>query len=157
MSTHEPGDTSSDMISLATLPYDLLLNIARHLDLHDIYALQLVSLSSHVGHRATVSTPGSFPESRPNRVALVGPPAQGAIVLAIRVSCSLPKLGLSPMVGVMAVADYGFRGVPSIHCTTAKWAQTNQARVRAFILIPSCGGHALAHAKFASHPCRVVI
>ena len=45
MSTHlsEPGDTSSDMISLATLPYDLLLNIARHLELHDIFSLQLVS------------------------------------------------------------------------------------------------------------------
>ena len=42
------GDTSQDMpvISLATLPYDLLLNIARHLELLDIYALQLVSCDS---------------------------------------------------------------------------------------------------------------
>lgn len=41
----EQDDTSPDMISLATLPYDLLLNIARHLELHEIHALQLVSLS----------------------------------------------------------------------------------------------------------------
>ena len=45
MSTKHPesADTSQDMISLATLPYDLLLNISRHLELTDIYALQLVS------------------------------------------------------------------------------------------------------------------
>lgn len=41
----DPGDTQ-EMISLATLPYDLLLNIARHLELRDIYALQFVSLLS---------------------------------------------------------------------------------------------------------------
>lgn len=50
MSTKHPesADTSQDMISLATLPYDLLLNIARHLEFHDIYAVQLVSLISHL-------------------------------------------------------------------------------------------------------------
>ncbi|KAI1790399.1 hypothetical protein LXA43DRAFT_513101 [Ganoderma leucocontextum] len=35
------------VISLATLPYDLLLNIARHLELLDIYALQLTCKSLH--------------------------------------------------------------------------------------------------------------
>ena len=48
MSTHHPLDldeaTAKDMISLATLPYDLLLNIARHLELYDIYSMQQVSL-----------------------------------------------------------------------------------------------------------------
>ncbi|EIW51476.1 uncharacterized protein TRAVEDRAFT_137354 [Trametes versicolor FP-101664 SS1] len=40
-------DTSPDMISLATLPYDLLLNIARHLELHEIHALQLSCKALH--------------------------------------------------------------------------------------------------------------
>ncbi|OSC98467.1 hypothetical protein PYCCODRAFT_1439334 [Trametes coccinea BRFM310] len=43
----EHGDTSQDMISLATLPYDLLLNIARHLELHDIYRLQCTCKALH--------------------------------------------------------------------------------------------------------------
>ncbi|KAI9061368.1 hypothetical protein FKP32DRAFT_1576049 [Trametes sanguinea] len=43
----EHGDTSQDMISLATLPYDLLLNIARHLELHDIYTLQCTCKALH--------------------------------------------------------------------------------------------------------------
>ena len=50
MSTNyiEHDDTSQEMISLATLPYDLLLNIARHLEPYDIHALQLVSLRATV-------------------------------------------------------------------------------------------------------------
>ncbi|KAI8978269.1 hypothetical protein BD414DRAFT_495065 [Trametes punicea] len=50
MSTNctEHGDTSQEMISLATLPYDLLLNIAQHLELHDIYALQRTCKALHV-------------------------------------------------------------------------------------------------------------
>lgn len=49
----DPGDTSQDMpvISLATLPYDLLLNIARHLELLDIIAIQQVS-SNFLSHSA---------------------------------------------------------------------------------------------------------
>ncbi|KAM5530201.1 hypothetical protein V8D89_016137 [Ganoderma adspersum] len=51
MSAHssDPGDTSQDMpvISLATLPYDLLLNIARHLELLDIIAIQQTCKSLH--------------------------------------------------------------------------------------------------------------
>ncbi|KAI0700970.1 hypothetical protein C8T65DRAFT_656969 [Cerioporus squamosus] len=43
----DSGDTSQDMISLATLPYDLLLNIARHLELRDISAIQLSCKSLH--------------------------------------------------------------------------------------------------------------
>ncbi|KAI0363985.1 hypothetical protein BV20DRAFT_59036 [Pilatotrama ljubarskyi] len=43
----EQSDTSQDMISLATLPYDLLLNIARHLELRDIHALQLTCKALH--------------------------------------------------------------------------------------------------------------
>ncbi|KAI0352015.1 hypothetical protein OH77DRAFT_1429049 [Trametes cingulata] len=43
----EQSDTSPDMISLATLPYDLLLNIARHLELRDIHALQLTCKALH--------------------------------------------------------------------------------------------------------------
>ncbi|KAI0765692.1 hypothetical protein BD413DRAFT_574805 [Trametes elegans] len=42
----DPGDTQ-EMISLATLPYDLLLNIARHLELRDIYALQFTCKALH--------------------------------------------------------------------------------------------------------------
>lgn len=59
MSAHssEPGDTSQDMISLATLPYDLLLNIARHLELNDIYALQLVSILLRFMWRLVLCTP----------------------------------------------------------------------------------------------------
>ncbi|TFK85785.1 hypothetical protein K466DRAFT_587819 [Polyporus arcularius HHB13444] len=38
---------SQDMTSLATLPYDLLLNIARHLELRDISAIQLSCKSLH--------------------------------------------------------------------------------------------------------------
>ncbi len=40
-----PGDTAAEM-SLQTLPYDLLLNIAAYLSLYDVHALHLVS-----GHR----------------------------------------------------------------------------------------------------------
>ncbi|RPD57452.1 hypothetical protein L226DRAFT_512341 [Lentinus tigrinus ALCF2SS1-7] len=43
----DSGDTSQDMISLATLPYDLLLNIARHLELPDINSVQLSCKSLH--------------------------------------------------------------------------------------------------------------
>ena len=39
------------VISLATLPYDLLLNIARHLELLDIIAIQQVS-SNFLSHSA---------------------------------------------------------------------------------------------------------
>ncbi|KAI0753381.1 hypothetical protein C8Q80DRAFT_1342590 [Daedaleopsis nitida] len=62
MSTHptDTGDTSSDMISLATLPYDLLLNIAGHLELQDIYALQKM-LEWVDG--------GAFSSARPNTIA----------------------------------------------------------------------------------------
>jgi hypothetical protein len=34
----------NQIMPLHNLPYDLLLNISQYLDLHDIYALQLVSL-----------------------------------------------------------------------------------------------------------------
>ncbi|KAI0644993.1 hypothetical protein C8Q79DRAFT_969072 [Trametes meyenii] len=49
MSTNctEQDDTPQEMISLATLPYDLLLNIARHLELHDVHALHLTCKALH--------------------------------------------------------------------------------------------------------------
>ena len=39
----ESTDAQPENMSLNTLPYDLLLNVAQHLDLRDIQALQLVS------------------------------------------------------------------------------------------------------------------
>ncbi|KAI0669427.1 hypothetical protein C8Q78DRAFT_1039921 [Trametes maxima] len=49
MSTNciEQDDIPQEMISLATLPYDLLLNIARHLELHDVHALHLTCKALH--------------------------------------------------------------------------------------------------------------
>lgn len=38
--------TSVEEMSLNTLPYDLLLNVASYLDLHDVHALHLVSALS---------------------------------------------------------------------------------------------------------------
>ncbi|KAH9851118.1 hypothetical protein C2E23DRAFT_832596 [Lenzites betulinus] len=43
----EQDDTSQEMVSLATLPYDLLLNIARHLELHEVHAVQLSCKALH--------------------------------------------------------------------------------------------------------------
>ena len=65
------------MSSLQNIPYDLLLSIAQHLDLADIYALQLVrfdrlfhsenvdlrSSSRHAGTYATRFTPAQYIES----------------------------------------------------------------------------------------------
>lgn len=39
----ETTDAQQENMSLNTLPYDLLLNVAQHLDLRDVHALQLVS------------------------------------------------------------------------------------------------------------------
>ena len=38
------NNLKNQIMPLHNLPYDLLLNISQYLDLHDIYALQLVSL-----------------------------------------------------------------------------------------------------------------
>ena len=39
------AETSKERMSLQHLPYDLLLNVAQHLELRDIQAMQLVSIS----------------------------------------------------------------------------------------------------------------
>lgn len=42
--TNGSTDTPQERMTLNTLPYDLLLNVAQHLDLRDIQSVQLVSL-----------------------------------------------------------------------------------------------------------------
>lgn len=97
------GDTSQDMpvISLATLPYDLLLNIARHLELLDIYALQLVS-SDFLSHSASRIGYASISPGR------IGSPSRGLPVPPIflwpfvPVPIGLPRPQDTLLLGLMA-------------------------------------------------------
>jgi len=44
-SSAPPSKPTDEEMVLQTLPYDLLLNVAQYLDLQDVHALQIVSMS----------------------------------------------------------------------------------------------------------------